>query len=96
MAESKVDNKIMDWVFKGLSTAAIPIFLWALALQTTVSTHSRDLEEIRRDYAEMEPTKATTRENNLAWARLEEAMKRVEERVDDIKEMVENIKKGNP
>lgn len=94
MAESKLDSKSTDWVFKILSTTAIPILLWALSLQTTVSAHSRDLEEIRRDYEEMESTKETTRTNNLAWTRLEEAMKRVEERVDDIKEMVE--KKGNP
>lgn len=75
-------SKLLDWIFKGLSMALIPMALWAWGLSTDMALAEKSIKDLTAEVAKHEGE--GHRESREQLIRIEGVVDAMKEKVDAI------------
>lgn len=83
-----MDNKIWDYIVKGLSILVIPLIIWGAALQSKVAVQDEKLETLKSEVEKTRQIETGIHNNSLALARLEEKLNATNKSLEKISNLL--------
>jgi len=84
-----MDNKIWDYIVKGLSILVIPLIIWGAALQSKVAVQDEKLETLKSEVEKTRQIETGIHNNSLALARLEEKLNATNKSLEKISNLLD-------
>jgi hypothetical protein len=85
-----MDNKIWDYIVKGLSILVIPLIIWGAALQSKVAVQDEKLETLKSEVEKTRQIETGIHNNSLSLARLEEKLNATNKSLEKISNLLDS------